>query len=329
MNVKWRPSIGTRRVLLLVFAVGVAWTAPPSASTPAPQKGGNKTVFAAAMDAENHPVTGMTKNEWGVREDGVDRTIVDIKPATQPLDIVLMVDTTKSIYPSITELRSALKTFGHTVLAGNPGANIAVMNVAAAATIIADNRKSPDDLDKALSRTFADQTQSTVFLEGMSEAAKKLMKSPSPRRAIVIVNLEGIPEGSTLQPPQVIQQIVQSGASMWAVSYSNDASRLLVIKEGGGAGAVNTEARQGGIGSGNTGQNRDLLLKNVPQGTGGFRVVIEVPTALEQTLNKLAAGLLAQYEVTYTRPEGPTPKLLQMGQVRDGVRISYPATPPK
>src|SRR6476646_1958220 len=152
MNVSSRPSLSTRVLLLLILALGVAWVAPPRASTSVLQKGGTRTVFAAAMDGENNPVTGMTKQEWGVREDGVNREIVDLKPATQPLDIVLMVDTTKSIYPSVNELRSALKTFSHTVLAGNPGANISVMNVAAAAVMVAENKKSADDLDKTLSR---------------------------------------------------------------------------------------------------------------------------------------------------------------------------------
>ena len=41
------------------------------------------------------------------------------------------------------------------------------------------------------------------------------------------------------------------------------------------------------------------------------------------------AALVSQYAVTYTRPEGPTPKALQMGQMRNGVKIIYPATPPK
>ena len=57
--------------------------------------------------------------------------------------------------------------------------------------------------------------------------------------------------------------------------------------------------------------------------------MIEVPSALQVALEQLAAALVSQYAVTYTRPEGPTPKALQMGQMRNGVKILYPATPPK
>jgi hypothetical protein len=318
MNVRLQPSLGTRGALLLVIALAVLWTAPPSASTPVPQKGGNKTAFVAAIDGGLNPVAGMTKEEWAVREDNVDRVVVDVKPATQPLDIVLMIDTTKSVSINVNELRDAVKTFAHTIFAGNPGANFSIMNVASAAVMVAESKKTPEDVDKILAKVYPDQTEPTVFLEGIVDASKKLAKSPSPRRAIVIVNLEGVPEISSMKIPEVLQQLLPSGASLWAVSYSNDVTKRLI--------AASTK---GGIGSANTGQNRDVILENAPRGTGGFRLNVEVPTALEGALTKVAGVLLGQYEITYTRPEGPTPKALQMGQTRNGVTISYPATPPK
>jgi hypothetical protein len=318
MNVRSQPSFSTRAVLLLSLALAVFWTAPPSASTAAPQKGGTKTVFAAAIDAGLNPVPGMTKAEWAIREDGKDREIVDVKPAMQPLDIVLMIDTTKSVALNVNELRDGVRAFAHTIQAGNPGATFSITNVAAAAVMVAQNKSTPEDVDKILTKIYPDQTEPTVFLEGIVDASKKLAKSQSPRRAIVIVNLEGVPEISSMKVPEVLQALLPSGASLWAVSYSNDVTKRLI--------AASTK---GGIGSANTGQNRDVILENAPRGTGGFRMNVEVPTALEGALTKMAGAILGQYEITYTRPEGPTPKQLQMGQTRNGVTISYPTTPPK
>ena len=318
MRGRSQPSFTYRTSVLLALALGVAWGAPPRAATPVPQKGGNKTVFATVVDANNNAVTDVTKEDLGVREDGADRQIVDFKPATEPLDIVMMIDTTKSIAVNINELRDGLKAFAHTILAGNPGATFSIMNVASAAVMSSVDKKTPEDVDKVLAKTYPDQTEPTVFLEGMVDAGKKLMKSPSPRRVIMLINLEGVPEVSTLDPPKVIKQVVDSGAQMWVLSYSNDVSKKLI--------AASTK---GGIGSANTGQNRDVLLNMIPPGTGGIRVMIDVPTALEDTLTKIAKALLAQYEVTYTRPDGPTPKLLQMGIARAGVKLAYAQTPPK
>jgi hypothetical protein len=325
-----RRSFRSRGVfIILVLALGVAWIATPRAVAPVPQKGANKTVFAVALDADNKPVTDLTKEEWGVREDGGDRVLVELKPATDPLDVVLMVDTSKAINSSISELRAALLSFAHAIMDGTPGSSMSVFDVAAAAVMVADGKKTKEDVDKVLSRTIADQSETTVFLEGIVDASKKLAKSPSPRRAIVVVNLDGMPETSALQPQQVVQQIIASGASLWAVSYQNTASTLLSNRGGSGAGAAAGDSKGGGIGNGNTGQNRDIILTRVPPGTGGVRLTIATPNALDVTLGQVAAALAGQYAVTYTRPDGPMPKQLQMGQVRNGVRVVYPATPPK
>jgi hypothetical protein len=318
-----------RALLLLFLALGAGWTATPEALAPAPQKGGNKTVFAVALDANMRPVTDLTKEELGVREDGVDRALVDVKRATDPLDVVLMIDTSKSIQTSITELRAALTSFAHGIIQGSPGASISVMNVAGAAVTVADTKKTTEDVDKILTKTVADQTETTVFLEGLVDAAKKLARSPSPRRAIVVVNLDSVPETSSVQPQQVVQQLVASGASLWAASYQNAASRLLSVQSGSGAGAAAGNSKGGGIGNGNSGQNRDTILTRVPAGTGGARLTVEVATALQGALDQIAAALVGQYAVTYARPDGPMPKVLQMGQTRNGVKIVYPTTPPK
>src|SRR6185295_5986450 len=156
------------------------------------------------------------------------------------------------------------------------GSSVSVMNVASAAVMVADGKKTKEDVDKALSRTIPDQSETTVFLEGLMDVSKKLAKSTTPRRAIVIVNLEGMPETSSTaaRPQPVIQQIVASSASVWAVSYQNAASTLLSNRGGSGAGAAAGDSKGGGVGNGNTGQNRDLILSNVPQGTGGARITV-------------------------------------------------------
>src|SRR5579864_5903443 len=109
MRISYRDS---RRVCALTVFVAIAGTVSilPAAAPP-PQAGGNKTVFVAALDADNKPVPGLTKDTWAVREDGTDRTVVDAKAATDPLAIVLMIDTSNTSQASIGDLRVALQAF--------------------------------------------------------------------------------------------------------------------------------------------------------------------------------------------------------------------------
>jgi hypothetical protein len=317
------------RVLAVFVAVAGSASTLPAAAPPS-QAGGNKTVYVAALGADNKPVPGLTKDTWAIREDGTDRSVVDVKPATDPLAIVLMIDTSLTSQASIEDLRTALQAFADALFAGSAPVTMSIMDVAAADVMVATDKKTAADVDKVLVKTFADRAGASVILEGLVDASKQLAKSPSARRAIVIVNMDGVPEYSTIPGQKVIQAVVASGASVWAVTYQNTATKTLQGNTGGaGSGATNGGTNQGGVGTGNNGQVRDVLLQNVPGGTGGLRQLILVPSALSETLGQVAAAIVGQYAVTYTRTDGPVPKTVQMGQTKPGVTILYPSTPIK
>jgi hypothetical protein len=315
-----------------VAAVAVIGASAITAAAPSPrQAGGNKTVYVAALDADNKPVPGLTKDTWAVREDGTDRTVVDAKPATDPLDIVLMIDTSRTSQASIGDLRVALQAFADALFAGSAPVTMSVMDVAAADVMVATGKKTAADVDKVLVKTFADRAGASVILEGLVDVSKQLAKSPSARRAIVIVNMDGVPEYSTTPGQKVIQAVVASGASVWAVTYQNTATKGLQGNTGGGGSGTtgSGDNAQGNVGTGNNGQVRDLLLQSVPGGTGGVRQLIQVPSALSEALGQVAAAIVGQYALTYARADGPMPKVVQVGETQPGVTIHYASTPIK
>jgi hypothetical protein len=195
--------------------------------------------------------------------------------------------------------------------------------------MVATDKKTMADVDKILAKTFADRAGNTVMLEGLVDASKQLAKAQSPRRVIVMVNMDGVPEASTTPGQKVIQAVVTSAASLWAVTYQNTATKNLQGNTGGGAGAISGGGNQGGVGTGAGSQVLDALLQAVPGGTGGLRLQIAVPSALSDALSRIAAAIAGQYAVTYTRTEGPMPKTVQMGEAKPGVKILYPSTPIK
>ena len=84
----------------------------------------------------------------------------------------------------------------------------------------------------------------------------------------------------------------------------------------------------GDIGASVSSQSRDPLLNLLPLATGGLRLTIGVPTALEVSLQQIANALLGQYAITFERPGNSSPKQLQLG-VRPGIKITYATLPPK
>src|SRR5262249_58335825 len=104
-----------------------------------------------------------------------------------------------------------------------------------------------------------------------------------------------------------VLKVAQSGASLWALTYQNQLTKNL--KNGGG-----------GIGTGNVGQSRDFVLEKAAP-LGGLRAQITAPVDLPTILPSLAEIIVGQYAVTYTRPDGPMPKLFQMASSRPDRKV--------
>jgi hypothetical protein len=190
-----------------------------------------------------------------------------------------------------------------------PNASISIVGFGSQAQTLVDLGKPAADVEKAVQRITADQSaQSTVMLEAFQEAVKKLSAAPSPRRAILAVNLDGFDESSAAQPQSVASAVLATHASVWSVTFKNAES-----------------ARVRGAG----GQNRDQLLNILPGETGGIRQVVGTSSAIDNNTKKIAEVLLGQYAVTYERPDGAAPKMLQMAVARPGAQMMVPKNPPQ
>jgi hypothetical protein len=285
------------------------------AAAPPVQGGDNKTVFVAALDAKNMPVAGLTKEGFAVREDGSDRTVVDVKPAADPLNVVLMIDVSQTSQTAISDLRSSLLAFSDALFAGSAPVVMSVMDVANTDPMVVTDKTTAADVDKVLTKTFADRAGNTVMLEALMDVTKKFAKATSARRAIVIVNMQAVPDASTAPPQKVLKAILDTGASVWDVTYRTPATNGL-------------EASPQGAGS--TGaQVFESLITNVPGGTGGLRLQVGASSALKEAITTLAGAIVGQYAVTYARPAGSQPKEVQIGASKPGVTILYPTTPIK
>lgn len=287
----------------------MVWLAPPSRA-----QSGDKTIYVSVLDATKKPVAGLGADSWAVKEDGKDCPVVASRPATDPLDVVLMIDTSVNAQPTITELREGLATLAQTLYAGPAPVTMSVMDVSSADVMVAENKKSVDDVMKAIQKTFGDRAGNTVMLEGLIDAAKKLAKSPSPRRAIVLVNIDGVPDASQSTFQEVVRPLVASNASVWAVTYQNAASRS-IQQNGGNNGDAGTQG--GMVGTGAVGQNLSYVLSRVPAGTGGMHEQVVSANGLSGTLATVANALIGQYALTYTRASNDKmPQVLESGRRR-------------
>ena len=263
---------------LVVPAALVLSLAVPAAQT-------QKSLIVTVLDQSGAPVKGLSPSDLAVVEDGATRDVVDVKPATEPMSIAILVDNTKPTMGKnapTQELRAALSTFVKIVQGANPESQIGIWEFAGAGVMTQKPTVKTEDLTKRISRMFPAQQPGGVMLEAFVDSNKELSKKGAgPRRIILGISFNS-PEVGTIEPREVAIAMRKAGVSLWAVSI--------------GSNGDSSTASGGGSAS------REVILENVAAASGGLRLTAVTAISLEAQVKKIADALVSQYVVTYARP---------------------------
>ena len=282
-----------RRWALLVSPVLAVAAMPNAAARSAPAA--DKSIFVSALDASGKPVKDLIVGDFRLREDGTDREIVAVKPATDPLQIVVLADSTTEADKLIRDVRVSLTAFVKQVHSTSPDAAISLMEFGQAAVTMVPYVTDDVALQGGITKLVGRPGAASVLLEAIIEAGNSLAKRPSARRAIVSLNVEPTNEQSREEPKKINESLRKSLAQLWAVSVQSP----------------NTSLKN---------PTRDVVLNAVTRNSGGSREFINAPSALESVLVRYADALTSQYEVTYKRP-GSSAQVVQVGTVRQGITL--------
>jgi hypothetical protein len=237
-----------------------------------------RIAYVSVIDSRTQaPVTDATPDSIAVREDGNRREILRMVRATTPMPIALVVDNSQAMAPTIADLRKALSTFLKTIDGLGP---IGIFTVADRPTILQEYSTSPEALQQAADRLFHAPASGATLLDTISDVARGLSKRESDRAAIVVVTGE-FTEFGNLHYSNVLEQLRDSGAMMYAIVLVNPKGSL-----------ATDEAR-----------NRATVLDRGPRESGGMRIDVLTSMAMEPQLKVFGEMLKSQYRVTYARPD--------------------------
>ncbi len=299
-------SLRSRTLVPLASLIGLAVVFAPLLSATVQNE---KTLFLSAVDKDGKSVTNLTLGDILIREDNQDREVVSVTRATEPLAIVILADTTKEAGTTglmsrqdtisgsaelIRDIRLALTGFVNAISVGSPESTMELMEFGQAAITVTRMTSDVANLEKGIKRLYPKIDAASVLLEGIVEASKTLAKMKTPRRVIMVLNIEPGDEQSRQDPRKMNEEIAKGNAGLWAVSLQK--------------GTLKNEIR-------------GVVLNDLAKNTGGRREFIHGQSALEDVLQEFADNLLSQYAVTYRRPVGQNPRLVQVGVMRQGLGL--------
>lgn len=260
---------------------------------PAASDSRTRDVYVSVLDDRDAPVTGLAAAEFSVREDGVPREVLKAAPATDPMQIVVLVDDSQAAENAIQPTREGLTAFVRK-LRGR--AEIGLVTVGERAASLVAPATDTAALEKGITRIFARSGSGAYLLDGIMDVSRGFDRRKAPRPVIVALTMEGV-EYSNLQYQNVLKELNASGAT------------LHVLAVGTPAASMADEMR-----------NRGMVLAEGTARTGGRRDQLLTPSAIAEALPRLADELLNQYVVTYGRPESLIPpEKIQVTVSRPGV----------
>jgi VWFA-related protein len=300
------PRIRDARRRNILLLAGVQFVLLVAALVAAPQIG-RRTVYVTALDRNGRPATGLTADDFRVKEDGRVRGIAQAEVATQPMQIALLLDDGG---PSLAAIRQATgqfverlqgrAAFSLTTTGGQPQARV---------NFTADPRQIYD----ALRATFANVAPTTHFLDAVLETARGFVRRRVVRPVILAIVTEG-EELSTARANVVLEAIQQSGAVFYYIGLGTPVTSGT---------RPSLDANRAGASTEYESVQRNTVIGSAPRNSGGRSEQVLLPTGIEPLMLEFAAELAGQYAVTYETDAGRA--RLEVTTLRPGVKLRVPA----
>ncbi len=286
--------------LLVPLQLAVGGQQPPPPERASEARAIN--LYASVVDSKGVPVPDLAVEDFTVREDGVAREVLKVGPATEPLHIALLVDDSEAATGAIPYIRDGLTAFIE-AMAGK--AEISIITVGERPTSVTPYTSSTGTLKEGVGRVFARSGAGAYLTEAIRDASRGLAKRDAARPVIVAVTIEGV-EFSNLFANQVLEELDSSRATLHVIGLGTSTPRM------------SDEMR-----------NRNLVLVEGSDRTGGRRDTLVTPMAIPSRLKQLAAELSNQYVVTYSRPDTLIPpERLAVSARRPDVTVRAPSRAP-
>jgi VWFA-related protein len=267
-------------------------------------------VDAQVVDKNNRAITGLSAQDFVLREEGVPQEIKNFAQEDMPVDVLLLLDVSGSMQPHIQRIASASHQ-ALQVLGNND--RVAVMVFDRAARLRMPFRASRADVERELDDVIREETfdGGTDVTRGLMEAARYVQANArkEARRAIVILTDDQSERGS--DPKGVLRALTRADAVL-SLLLAPDAL-------GSGRGGISFPRRGGGGLGGPLGgiilgrrmpgpvitgpHTRSAGTDEVARESGGDSLRVDDASALETTLSRLRQ----RYALHFHLPEGAQP----------------------
>jgi VWFA-related protein len=167
-------------------------------------------VNASVTDRNGRAIPGMRNSDFAVYEDGSERKIVDVTPATEPFNLVLLLDVSGSVEERIDFIRKAARDFLNTA---SPQDRISIISFRDDIKIISGFSTDRSLLSKKLDEL--DAGGATALYDALGYTLVDTLKTLRGERTAVVILSDGDDNKSFIPFPAILEATIESGALIY------------------------------------------------------------------------------------------------------------------
>jgi VWFA-related protein len=167
-------------------------------------------VNASVTDRNGRAIPGMRNSDFAVYEDGSERKIVDVTPATEPFNLVLLLDVSGSVEERIDFIRKAARDFLNTA---SPQDRISIISFRDDIKIISGFSTDRSLLSKKLDEL--DAGGATALWDALAYTLVDTLKPLRGERTAVVILSDGDDNKSFIPFPAILEATIESGALIY------------------------------------------------------------------------------------------------------------------
>ncbi|HMJ26209.1 MAG TPA: VWA domain-containing protein, partial [Pyrinomonadaceae bacterium] len=268
-------------------------------------------VNASVTDRNGRAIPGMRDSDFAVYEDGAERKIVDVTPATEPFNLVLLLDVSGSVEERIDFIRKAARDFLNTA---SPQDRISIISFHNDIRIVSDFSTDRRLLSKKLDEI--DAGGATALWDALGYTLVHTLKPLRGERTAVVILSDGDDNKSFVPFPAILEATIESGALIYPLyvpsglipessvprpSITVDPMRTRYL-------TITTRAAEEG--------------QKLAAASGGVFYPIKRLEDLQKAYEEVVAQMRTAYTITYTSgADGKSHRRIRVRANRDGASV--------
>ena len=167
-------------------------------------------VNASVTDRFGRAIAGMRSSDFTVYEDGAERNVVNVTPASESFNLVLLLDVSGSVEERIDFIRKAARDFLNTA---SPQDRISIISFREDIQVISDFTTDRSLLSRRLDEI--DAGGATALYDALAYTLVETLKPLRGERTAVVILSDGDDNKSFVPFPAILEATIESGALIY------------------------------------------------------------------------------------------------------------------